>query len=252
MFARNLKYYVIIALSLFIISCGSSDGPNTRDPAELYALALKAYEDEDWFEAKSLFDIIKLQFTASEYADDAQFYLGKVEYNRKQYIVAAYNFNALLRNYPGSQYSKEALYMVSMCYYELSPNYDRDQNYTRKAIQSLQEFQYIYADDSLAVAAGEKIDILRNKLAHREYFTATLYMNMDAPRAAVIYFDEVLRSFEDTEFYEPAYFGKIEALVRMKKYDEARSTVSLFKQNFPQSSRIADAEALLSSINESN
>lgn len=246
---RNISLLFIIFV-VVLISC-SDKKIDTRDPAELFSIALESFEDEDWIDAKAEFELIKLQFTASEYADDAQFYLGEVEFYQKQYIVAAYNYNALLRNYPGSEFTKISSYKAAECYYELSPPYDRDQQYTKKAIQAFQDFQYLYPSDSLSNIAEKRIEELRNKLAHREYFTGTLYMNMESPLAAEIYFDTVLRSYEDTEYYEPAYFGKIEALMKMKKYEEARGTINLYQKLFPDKNT-EEIKVFIAEINEFN
>ncbi len=95
--------------------------------------------------------------------------------------------------------------------------FERDQEYTVKAIESFQEFQYLYPDkDSLFSVASEKISELRTKLAHREYFTATLYRKLNAPLAAKIYFDRVINDYDDTEYYEPAYFEKLKCFLKWK------------------------------------
>ncbi|MBI5326099.1 MAG: outer membrane protein assembly factor BamD [Ignavibacteriae bacterium] len=239
---QKFKVYLfisfIVSTALMFFGCSSSKQHDVKSAEETYNEAMELFNDEDYLESEKLFELIRLQYSASQFADDAQFYLAESNFKRKEYIYAAYNYNMLRRIYPHSEYTKKSLFQSGMCYYKLSPEYDRDQDYTVKAIQSFSEFQTVYPDDSLYSRATEYIKELREKLAHREYFTAELYRKMFSPESAVIYFDTVINDYPDTEYYEPALFGKIEILIEMKKNDEARSLIDLYKKLFPGSQNL--------------
>jgi outer membrane protein assembly factor BamD len=213
---------------------------------DLFNTGKQLLADESYLESQKMFDLIKLQFPASQYADDAQFYLAELDYKREKYILAAFSYNLVRRVYPSSEYNKQALYMRSMCYYELSPSYERDQEYTKKAIQSFMEFQSTYPNDSLAANCDAKISEMRNKLASREFSIAELYAKLDDPKAAIVYYDFVLNQYDDTKFYEDSYFGKIRALLKMEKTEEAKSIIKLYKNKFPSGKYNDDFEAMLS------
>ncbi|GIV55857.1 MAG: hypothetical protein KatS3mg040_0625 [Candidatus Kapaibacterium sp.] len=84
-----------------------------------------------------LFDVIRLQYPASEFAPDAQYYLAEISFRRREYVVASFNYSMVRRQYPTHPRAREALYKAALCYVELAPPYDRDQEYTRKAIAAL-------------------------------------------------------------------------------------------------------------------
>lgn len=193
-------------------------------------------EDKDWLEAEKLFDLIRLQYPSSQYADDAQYYLGELHYRKGEYIIASFNFDMVRRSYPMSEYGKLSRFRAAMCYYELSPPFDRDQDYTKKAIQNFAEFQAVYTEDSLYTEAGKKIDELRNKLARREYETAEIYRKLYTNKSALVYYDFVIEDYPDTEYYEPAFVGKIEALATLKKYDELRTVIDAYNSRIPNGS----------------
>lgn len=234
----ELSKYISLSVFIFaiflIVSCGSVDKRDRVTTAEdAFKRGMEYFDDEDWIEAKAMFDVVRLQYPTSEYADDAQYYLSRISEERGEYIMAAFNYNRIRKLYPGSDYAKTALFKSADSYYKLSPQYERDQEYTKKAIESFQEFQYLYPDkDSLYGEASVKITELREKLAHREYFTATLYRKLNAPLAAKIYFDNVINDYDDTQYYEPSYFGKIEVLFEMKKYDDVVSLGQLYLRLF--------------------
>lgn len=235
---NKLKYLISLATLIIVVSCGSNKPPESGTAEELYSRAMELFGKEKYLDAVSHFEIIKLQYPASLYADDAQFHIAEINYRRKEYIMAAFNFSLLRRIYPGSPHVKEALMKNAMCFYELSPTYDRDQDYTMKAIETFQEFQYLYPEDSLYSEATNKIIELRNKLAYREFFTAQLYTKMDSPLSAMIYYETVINKFSDTAYFEPAFFGKIEMLVWMKRNEEAASMIGAYRKTFPNGPNI--------------
>lgn len=233
---------------IFLAGCKSSEKINYSNDQEIFLNALKLFNEKKYDEAYSLLDIIALQFPASQYADDAQYYTAEINYAKGEYIIAAFQYNKLLRNYSASDYSKLAMYKVGLCYYQLSPPYDRDQDYTQKAISSFQEFLTLYPDDSLSLDANQKIQELRNKLAHRQYFTGEIYLKLSSPKSALIYFDEVINNYPDTEYFERAFLAKIQTLYEIKHYEELKSLIPVYKNLFPKSESIAQIDVIYNEI----
>ncbi|MFM8281851.1 MAG: outer membrane protein assembly factor BamD [Bacteroidota bacterium] len=233
----NRSAYLLTALycsvMLLLTSCsGVKTAGEIMDAETAYNAGVKAFLDEDYFEAQRLFDVIRLQFPTTQYADDAQFYLGEISFAKKEYVMAAFNFGMVRRSYPSSPLNKTALYKTAMCYYELSPPADRDQDYTKKAIASFSEFQAIFPLDSLYNESGKKINELRNRLAERELITAELYRSLYSNRSAIIYYDAIIDDYPDTEHYETAFAGKIESLIALRRYDDAKSMIDVYKKRF--------------------
>lgn len=245
---KVIKLLLIALAIVFIYGCGSTNTTDLTNPEDIFNAGVKYLEEEEFPEAKRMFELISMQYPASQFADDAQFYQGELSFKKEEFILAAFNYNRLRKQYPSSIYVKDALYKTAMSYYRLSPTYDRDQEYTRKAIETMQEFQYLYPEDKLFQDANEKIKELRNKLAYRELFTAGLYMKLDNPRSAIIYYESVINSYSDTDHYEEAFWGKIEALVFMKKVKDAESMAIAYKANFPESAKIKELDKMIDTI----
>jgi outer membrane protein assembly factor BamD len=207
--------------------------PKTAE--EVYNAGLTYFKDEEYLESQKMFDVIKLQYPASSYADDAQFYLAEINYKRGEYQLAAFNYNLLRRVYPRSEFSKESLLKSGLCYYNLSPSFDREQDNTLKAIRTFSEFQALYPEDTLYKKAGEYIIEMREKLAYREYFTAVIYQKMDYYKAALIYYNSAIEEYSDCKILEDAYIGKMQVLKAMKKYEDLKTTIGLYEKAFPNS-----------------
>lgn len=251
-FERTLILFVIIAAIVFI-SCSSSKDYNTMDVEQLFNAGMKNFQKEDWLEAQNIFDLVKLQHPSSQYADDAQYYMAESYFKQKKYILAAYNYNTLRRFYPTSEYAKVSLFKNGMCYKELSLPFDRDQDYTEKAITAFLEFKYAYPEDSLAREADVYLKEMRNKLGNKAFFTAELYRKLYSPESALIYYDIVINEYADTDFYQPSYVGKIEVLSELKRYDEALSIAHLYFNKFADGkfiSKIKQLEKEISSLKD--
>ncbi len=236
MFSMTLSRVVVAlcALCFAAAGCAQKFSLPPRNVDEFFEQALEAFNTDNLPVAQRYFDAIKLQFPASKYADDAQYYLAEINVKKNENILAAYNYNQLRRTFPNSEYAKISAYKAALSSMRQSPKYDRDQDYTKQAIKAFSEFQALYPKDSLSVEAGKRIIELRTKLAEHDFRTAELYIRLQAPRASLTYFDLVLNNYPDTEFLEPSFIGKARMLIRLKRFQEAEEALRLYRQRFPQ------------------
>ncbi len=245
-----LAFFIAASLGGLFACSGLKETP-PKSAEEAFQRAMKLFKDEDYLEARPLFDAIKIQYPASPYADDAQYYLAECYFRNDEYILAAFNYNMVRRQFPNSEYYKKSLFKTALCYYELSPPWDRDQEYTRKAISTFNDYTTIYAGDSLSKIAEKYIKELRNKLGKREYETAELYMKLRSPNSALIYYQSVIDNYYDTKYYEAAYLGKIKSLIKTRKYDKAKSAIASYFAEFRGKGKLnSEAEKLSKELRE--
>ena len=221
----SLVAFLLPALMLVSLqSCGGSGEATANTPtAERFELGMAALEDEDYLKAQQHFEIILLQDPASEYADDAQFYLGESHYRNSDFKLAAFHFNRVVRDFPSSIHYKRALFLTGECYFEVSPQYERDQQETENAVNQFRFFAKVFPSDSLTVVAQTRINELMNKLALRDYTVAEQYLDKEEFKAAGIYFQRVVDKYPDTQFYERALEGLQESTERQQRKQEERA-----------------------------
>jgi outer membrane protein assembly factor BamD len=169
-----------------------------------------AFEKEKWLKAVDNFRLYILNNPGGQLADDAQFYLGEAYFNREEYLLAIAEYTQLVQRYKYSDLLVDGYYKIALCYYELSPRYERDQTNTHKALQQLQEFIDAYPNTDNAKKATEKIEELRNKLGRKLYESAKIYRKLSQWDAAILYCDDMLNTYYDSEYaiyakYEKAY-----------------------------------------------
>lgn len=204
-------------------------------PEERFAAAKELLDQGDYIPAKTQFQILILNHPGTDIADDSQYFLAEAHFGLKEYILAAAEYQKLIRNYPHSELVDDAQYKVGMSYYELSPGYALDQKYTMMAIVEFQRFLEDFPGSTLRQEVFEKLTEARNKLAKKDLKNGNLYRRQGFYQAAIIYFDELLANYYDTEHAEEALFRKGQCLYKMKDWAESQKILEDFVQKYPKS-----------------
>jgi outer membrane protein assembly factor BamD len=242
------KILILILLFFTIWACSSSINTVDFGPEERLQYAISLYDDEDYVEASTEFEALLLQYPGSAIVDDAQYYLGMCRFERGEYIIAAYEFSKLIKNMPASDFVSEAQFMLAENYYELSPNYNLDQKYTKKAIEEYQAFIDFFPLNEKVAEAEQKIKELNNKLARKDYDIAVIYEKMDYYTAALKYFDGVIETFHDTKYAPQAMYRKIQLLMDREREDEALTEMKKFIKQYPDDDNFDTIEELKNSL----
>lgn len=233
---RNLL--LISTITVLLCNCSSRVNTQEMNADEYYKYSLSLYNSGDYEDAITEFKTVILQFPGSAVIDESQYYLGMSYFGRKEYILAANEFSKLIRDLASSKHVPDAQYMLADCYYQLSPPYQLDQEYTKKCIEEYQAFLDFFPKDERAAKAAEKISEMDNKLAEKEFNAARIYERMDYKNAAIKYYGIVVDTYHDTKFAPTALYKKILLLMDKKKNQEALDASSQYMQKYPAGEEI--------------
>ncbi len=244
----NLLLLLIFSASLY--SCSSSDGNNikTDDPEKAFNIAKRKYDNRDYLDAIDDFSFIKIKFPGTSISDKTQFYLADSYFHKDEFILAAYEYESMLKNYTLSPLIPETRYKLGLCYYNLSPKFSLDQEFTYYAIEELQLYVELYPEDKFVPDAEKKLKELKDKLAYKTFKTGELYMKLDDYKAAALYFKSVYEDYIDSEWADDAMIGHADALINAKKYEEAGKVLDKFYKLFPKSKLKSKADSLKRNI----
>jgi len=255
------KYFIPAFTALFIIiyagGCGSSKSDiSTDDPLKAFDIAKRKFDKKDYVDAIVDFSSLKIRFKGTVISDKVQYYLAESYFYQKEYFFAEDEFRTFLKEQSASPLVPSAKYMHANTYYELSPKYSLDQEYTKKAIDEFSSYKETFPQDKNVPDAEKKIKELRNKLAYRNFRTAELYMKTDNYKAASIYFRSVYEDYNeekfiDSDWADDAMVGQADAYINGKKYDEAKKILDRFYKLFPKSDQKSKADRLNNKIRES-
>jgi outer membrane protein assembly factor BamD len=241
-FLNNLLSFLI--LLIVFAGCSSEEATKQLSAGERFKLGMTAFKDKDYLAAIEEFKVVSLQYQGSSVADSAQFYMAECRYLREEFILAAFEYDVLVRTMPSSIFVSRSRFRRASCFYELSPESHLDQNYAKKAIDEYQAFLEYHPTDTLASLAGQRIGDLNKTLAQKDYENGITYMHMEYYKAAAFYFDLVLDKYHDTQYAEPSLFKKAEAMTYRKKYAEAKEALDKFYIKYPASTLKSDADKL--------
>lgn len=238
------KSFLVVLTFIFLWGCSSSFDTSDLTPEDRLNYAKKLYQDEDYTEAIEEFQALILQYPGSTIVGESQYYLAMSRFQRKEYILAAFEFSKLIKNMSASGYIEDAQFMLAECYYELSPNVNLDQTYTKKAIEEYQAFIDFFPLNEKVFQAETKIKELHNKLAKKEYDIARIYQKMEYYNASMKYYDFVMESYHDTEFAPLALYNKIFILNQRRATDKALEESIRFIETYPTHPNFKEVLAL--------
>ena len=114
-----------------------------------YDQAFQSLKDLKYADAAQQFSAFLGQYPNSEYADNAQYWLGESYYVTRNYEIALEAFQGLLSNYPDSPKVADGLLKIGYTHYEL-----KQWDQARAALVQVQEQ---YPDTTLARLAGSRL-----------------------------------------------------------------------------------------------
>ena len=189
---------------------------NSLTPEEQFSEAKRIFDKRDFYKAKMQFTVLVMNNPGSTVIEDGQFYLAECHFNLKEYLLAISEYEKLIKSLPQSSYVDDARNKMGLCYEKLSPGYGLDQDYTQKAISQYQQFLEDYTTSELRPVVEKHLSECRDKLGKKEYMTGELYRKMGYNTSALISFNNVLETYNDTQYVDDALFWKGECLRKLK------------------------------------
>ncbi len=262
----------LVAGALFS-ACSSVKAPKTGNLAGRYAYTQALVGKKDYDKAIFELESLMFDTRATTLEDDVLFELAEAYYNSKQYLLAIEIYKRLLEQTPGSPYAEDTQFKLAKSHKQLSPVFSRDQEHSRKAVREFQLYleqypvknlQQLQSDIELytelvklnpesdmynrqltvakaqyarfdkASESNASISELRGRLALNEFSVAEHYRKLKKYRGAIAYYDDVIRFYPDTIYFEKAWLGKIGVLIKREKWFEAKAALDAYDQQFPE------------------
>ena len=214
MFKKHI-YILYIAVFLAVIGCGKQHKLLKSSDNDLkYESAIAYFNKKDYYRAIQLFDQLSAIYRGTARGERINYYQAYCYYEQSDYLQAGYLFQRFAKNYPKSRDAEEALFMSAFCKYKLSPRYSLDQTNTYDAITEFQTFLNRYPNTSRKNECNKYIDILRAKLAKKDFEIAKLYFKMDEFEAAVVCFKNVIKDYPNSSYVEEASYYIVRSYYR--------------------------------------
>jgi outer membrane protein assembly factor BamD len=133
-----------------------------------------------------------------EYASHAQLRLGECYIKQSRYEEANRAFQQVVDEYPDSEYLEDAKFKIAFCARQLSLKASYDQSATDEAIEWYESFITTHPESDLMIEAKESLVQLRQIKAEGLSEIAHFYRIKSKPKAAAMYYQEILDHYPDT------------------------------------------------------
>ena len=183
----------LLALGFLITACSNKSSIRDIDYDLEFEKGKTALSKKKFVRAQEHFNTVVIGASHTELGDDALFFLGESHfYAKKEELLAIAEYDRLIRRMPFSPYIERARYRICEAYVRMSPKYYRDQTFSEKALEKLQEYIDDYPNSDNRIKAQEVILVLREKLSKKAYNSGLLYMKMEEYSAALLGFEKVI------------------------------------------------------------
>jgi outer membrane protein assembly factor BamD len=166
--------------------------------ADLYAQGEKDLDRNRYIEARLAFKKIVERHPQSTYAPRARFLIGESFYRESEWDKAIKEFETFLSFYPRHQIADLVQYRLAMSYYDQTKPVEQDQAMTAKAMEAFRTLVREYPESRYAAGALAKIDVCRGRLAQKELFVASYYLNQGNHAAARQRLEQVIKNYPRT------------------------------------------------------
>lgn len=157
----------------------------------------------------------------SIHVDEANFLLGQAYLEQKDRVLAADYFQKVTRDFPQSPLAGESSYYLAVSYDKLSRPSSLDQDWTERAIGSYRLFSAKYPANPHVAEAEARVTVLENRLAQKAYENGALYLRMNRPTSAEVYFQRVLEQYPQSAWACRAGVGLGATYVKRRMWEQA-------------------------------
>jgi len=194
---RALRGAALLTLcSVLVSGCGTnllsyyfddlfvSGDPIERTPEQLAWDGMEAMKAKKYGKALESFQKLKERYPYSKYAILAELKIGDAHFHKKNYEEAALAYEEFVRLHPRNDAVPYVLFQLGMSQFLVSPSMDRDQDQTRKAMETFRRLMEVYPGTEYAAKAQVQIFECEKRIAAHEFRIGRMYYRMGKHRAA--------------------------------------------------------------------
>jgi outer membrane protein assembly factor BamD len=128
-----------------------------------------------------------------DYAPQCQFNIGLAREKQRKFTDAVDAYQLVLDNYPTSSVAPNAQYQIGYAWMRSSNAGDYDMSAAKKATEAFQDYIVRYPNSDKITQAQDNIKKLGQRQTQGAFDVAKFYETQHDPRAAFIYYNEVVR-----------------------------------------------------------
>jgi len=194
-----MKKTFILALAAILLSgCGLFHKETEKTATQLITEAREEFDNKDYLDAIELFEQLKNWYPFSEHVKEAQIKIGDSYFALKKYDEAIRAYKLFERLHPLHPEAEKASFRIAESYYKQILTIDRDQSFTKEALNYFIKFIQSYPDSEYIKEAEKHSKECVEKLADSELYVADFYKKQKSFDAAIARYESILKNYPDT------------------------------------------------------
>ena len=220
-----------------------------------YEAAEELYKAKKYGRATEKLEEILSTCAGSGYMEQAQFLLAESRFNLEQWIEARGEYGSFIVNFPGSPFAETAEFRKAVSSFNMEYKVDRDESNTTTAMKDFERYLANHPETPLRDSVNYYYNLLVDRVAEKEFQTGRLYLRMEKPQAAVIYFKEFLETYPKAKRRQEVLFLIADAYTDLDQFEPARQYLAIAQNEASDDQdiqkRVKKAEAKIASAEES-
>ena len=231
----NLKTALFSSLFLAVTNlsgCASGDGTkitHTQFCKNKFDKAEELFKKEKYGRVIDKLEEIMSYCAGTGYLEQTSFLLAESHFNLENWIEARGEYGSFIANFPGSPFAETAEFKKAISSFNMEFRVSRDEANTTIAMKDFEKYLSNHPDTPLRDSINYYYGLLVERVAEKEFQTARLYMRMDKPQAAVIYFKEFLETYQQSKRRKEALFLTSQAYTDLDQFEAAREYLNMAK-----------------------
>ena len=229
MASQKMKIISVFALFVLIAALAGQGCSSARrfdpTPEGEFQAAYHQYEKKKYPKAIEQLKQLIYKYPGSDLVEQARYYLADSYFLNEDLLLAANEFELLNREFPQGRFADVSLFKAGLAYAEMSRRPERDQQETRKALETLQTLLSKYPNTSYADTTRTHIAQLKNKLAAKEMLIAEFYFERHFYDSAIIYLKSILSNYPESSVIPAVLYHLYQASLKMGYPDDAEDAL---------------------------
>ena len=243
---RKALFLSLILSAAFLSACSSDSKDrvthtqfckNKLDKAE------ELFKKEKYGRVIDKLEEIMSYCAGTGYLEQTSFLLAESHFNLENWIEARGEYGSFITNFPGSPYAETAEFRKAISSFNMEFRVSRDEANTTVAMKDFERYLSNHPDTPLRDSINYYYGLLVERLAEKEFQTARLYLRMDKPQAAVIYFKEFLQTYQQSKRRKESLFLISQAYTDLDQFESAREYLEIARQELKEDDK--DGQKLL-------
>lgn len=211
----------------------------------IYDEATQSLDRRNWDLAAAQFNEVQRQHPYSVWAQRAMLMAAYSHYRSRDYDDAIKSAQEYVSLHPGGDGAPYAYYLIAVSHFDQIIDVGREQARSELALAALNEVTARFPDSEYARDAELKQDMVRDQLAGKEMEIGRYYLRRSEHLAAINRFRKVVQTYDTTSHAPEALHRLVESYLSIGLVGQAQAAAAVLGHNYPGSDWYQDSYALM-------